>query len=323
MKKIFLQVAKIAVSAVIIFILLKKIPLSEIAAALSSANIFIVIIGLITGPVILLISAVNTKVLLDAQGVRMKLSKIFEINYSAEFYNFLVPGFLTGGLIRWHQFSRSSGKPAASLATVAFVRLWDTIILLGVGLLLWLMDPIARQRPVIGLALGVAVSCIFIATMLCFNKNTTMFIEKKVIRLHRIPARTRAKIGSVLTSLRVFDTHRRHVLSATIGLTILRNMCGITAYYLFALSLGITISAVSLGWIRSVVHTILLFPISFSGIGIREGGMVVFLKDYGVIPAQAVALSFLLLLNTLGVRCIGAVVATIKFFKQHSWLTIR
>lgn len=318
MKKNLYLLLKIIVSAVIVAVLLRKIPFADIASAVASANVPVVIIGLLTGPTILLISALNTKVLLDAQGVRLKLTKIFEINYSAEFYNFLIPGFLTGGFIRWHQFSRSSGKPAASLATVTYVRLWDTIILLGAGIMLWFMDPVARQKAAIGFSLALAFVTLLIVAFLCFNEKITVFIDRCLNRMNCIPSHIKAKTGSVLLSFRVFDTHRRHVLSATITLTILRNICGITAYFLFSRSLGITISAVTLGWIRSVVHTVLLLPISFSGVGVREGGMVVFLKDYGVLPAEAVALSFLLLLNTLGVRCIGACITFIKFVRENN-----
>lgn len=300
---------KIVISATIIIYLLRIIPLSEIAEAVASAQLPLLILGLLTGPFTLLLSAVNTKILFDAQGVRLSFMKILEINYSSEFYNFLVPGAIPGGIIRWHQFSKSSGKPAASFATILFIRLWDTTVLLAVGAALWRMDALASKNHAAGVWLFLSTLILLGMSIAIFNTRTAAYMERILCRLTFIPSTVNGKIINVLHSLRAFDIVTWHITGSTVALTVLRNCTGITAYYLFTMSLGLNMSIISIGWVRSIIHAVLLLPITFSGVGIREGGMVLLLKEYNVLPAQAVALSFLVLVNTLGVRFIGLIVA--------------
>ena len=56
-----------------------------------------------------------------------------------------------------------------------------------------------------------------------------------------------------------------------------------------------------------LVSLILLLPVTFAGVGLREGGLVILLGFVGVAPADAVALSFALLSYTLFGALVGAV----------------
>jgi len=47
-------------------------------------------------------------------------------------------------------------------------------------------------------------------------------------------------------------------------------------------------------------------PISISGLGVREGGLIMLLEPFGVSGATAVALSFLMLARSLLLGAIGA-----------------
>ena len=53
--------------------------------------------------------------------------------------------------------------------------------------------------------------------------------------------------------------------------------------------------------------------VSFSGIGVREGTMVVLLQPYGVAGSAAVALSFLILIMNIVIAALGGL-AEIKNF---------
>jgi hypothetical protein len=68
---------------------------------------------------------------------------------------------------------------------------------------------------------------------------------------------------------------------------------GTVIYYLLAISLGIDISFLTMGWIRSVVTLVLMVPISISGLGVREGLLLWFLEPYRTTGGDTLALSFL------------------------------
>jgi len=76
--------------------------------------------------------------------------------------------------------------------------------------------------------------------------------------------------------------------------------------FLLALSIGLNLSFLDLGWIRSFIVIITMLPISFSGIGVREASLIVLLQPYSVSSSDAVALSFLLLGKIILFGTIGA-----------------
>ena len=78
------------------------------------------------------------------------------------------------------------------------------------------------------------------------------------------------------------------------GLSLIAQFLGIFVMFLLALSIGLNLSFLDLGWIRSFIVIITMLPISFSGIGVREASLIVLLQPYSVSSSDAVALSFLL-----------------------------
>jgi hypothetical protein len=66
-----------------------------------------------------------------------------------------------------------------------------------------------------------------------------------------------------------------------------------------------TLGVANLIWLRSALVVLIFLPISLSGIGVRDGALIVLLGEYGVLPAVAVGLSLLLLLRSVISAMIG------------------
>jgi hypothetical protein len=92
--------------------------------------------------------------------------------------------------------------------------------------------------------------------------------------------------------------------------------------YLLAISLHIEITFYNLGWIRSVITIISSLPISVSGIGVREGGLIMLLERFSVPGSEAVALSFLILGCSVFVGLVGGLMEAGKLLlsgKSSQW----
>ena len=64
---------------------------------------------------------------------------------------------------------------------------------------------------------------------------------------------------------------------------------------------------------------VLMLPISWSGLGVREGSLILLLRPYGVAPEDAVALSLLVFLRgTLGAICGGLLQARSFFLSSRN-----
>jgi hypothetical protein len=83
--------------------------------------------------------------------------------------------------------------------------------------------------------------------------------------------------------------------------------------YLLAVALNINIDFITIGWIRSVIIIFTTLPISFSGIGVREGGFMILLAPYGVPNEKSLALAFLVFATVLFLAVIGGLYEAKKF----------
>jgi uncharacterized membrane protein YbhN (UPF0104 family) len=90
-----------------------------------------------------------------------------------------------------------------------------------------------------------------------------------------------------------------------IGLSLASHVLGILLFLLFARGLDISLSLSAAGYARSMLLLAGMLPLSIGGFGVREGGMILLLRPYGVAPEQAVALAFLLLGRDLIGICVG------------------
>lgn len=86
----------------------------------------------------------------------------------------------------------------------------------------------------------------------------------------------------------------------------------VVAYLGAGMGIGLSFPA----WIAVVglVSLVLMLPITVAGVGVREGGLVILLGFVGVAPAEAVALSFVL----LGFTLFGAILGALADFKSRA-----
>jgi hypothetical protein len=82
------------------------------------------------------------------------------------------------------------------------------------------------------------------------------------------------------------------------------------------LGLKIKVSPLVLMWVFAVVFFLQAIPISISGIGIREGALIVLLSRYGIRDSQAFALSLIVFLIAILMGLVGGVSETIGLMKR-------
>ncbi|HWN06821.1 MAG TPA: hypothetical protein VNO53_06625, partial [Steroidobacteraceae bacterium] len=85
--------------------------------------------------------------------------------------------------------------------------------------------------------------------------------------------------------------------------------------YAFATACGIQLSFANIGWMHAVVAVLVLLPISFAGLGVREGTLVLLGARYGVAAPLALSWSLLLFAGMLFVAAIGACIEAWSFLR--------
>jgi len=112
------------------------------------------------------------------------------------------------------------------------------------------------------------------------------------------------KLIGLLTAINHFHRLSPGLFAYMMLVSLFIHLLGAVIYYLLAISLGIDISFLTMGWIRSLVTLILMVPISISGLGVREGLLLFFLEPYRTSGGDTLALSFLVF--TVTVLLVGA-----------------
>ena len=95
-------------------------------------------------------------------------------------------------------------------------------------------------------------------------------------------------------------------------------LTGSVGFFVWAQALGSPVGLAEVTWARACYTLVLLLPITFAGLGAREGVLILLLKPYGVTGADAVALSFIQLGGTLILAMLGAAFEFRSFWRRRA-----
>jgi uncharacterized protein (TIRG00374 family) len=283
---------RVAVALGILFYLLKKIPLSRVIDSLFSVNLGFVFSAFLASILLQLVLAYRLRLLTEKQKINISTFDLLCINLSAVFYGLFLPGGnLTGGVVRFYKLSGLSDSRGGVLVAMVFDRVVATVTLCVIGVVFWLLD-FSNLRTVSIIA--------FMGGL--FFLVCTGFFSRKVISFNRrwekvslVPKR----FGSLYLSLSRYRHASPGFIFLVVFISLFAQLFGVLIYYVLAASLKLELSFVTIGWIRSAVVFATMFPVSFSGLGIREGVLIALLKPFEVPEKEALALSFLIFCITL------------------------
>ena len=110
-----------------------------------------------------------------------------------------------------------------------------------------------------------------------------------------VPASVKRALLALVDAIRDLGHPLDRSRAQVIGLSLAGHLLGILLFIFFARGLDILLSLSAAGYTRSMLLLAGMLPLSIGGFGIREGGMILLLRPYGVPAERAVALAFLLL----------------------------
>jgi hypothetical protein len=297
-RKMFFTLLRLFIaSSLLYYLLIIKIPLSEVIAALTAAKVNYIVTTCILSIVIQFVLTYRLKLLTDKQGMSLSFLQLFDINLAAVFYGLFLPGGnLAGGAIRFYKLSKPANKRAQALASIIFDRVVATAALCTTGIMFWLAD-FSLHADYIALTMILIILALLIFCILLFDRRALLTLEK-FLEWINLPIFSK-KVNKIAVSFSEYRNLSPSALANILVLSIIAQLLGILIYYLLAKSLGINITFITMGWIRSAVIVITMIPISVSGLGVREGTFFFLLKTYGISGEKALALSFLVFSITL------------------------
>ena len=145
--------------------------------------------------------------------------------------------------------------------------------------------------------------------VLLFNERLYRILDK-VLRSLRL-SKVAGKLNDVYKSIELLKDKPRVLFIAFIA-SILLQINVILYYYFIGVSLDLGVSLLYFSMIVPIALVVLLVPFSINGIGIREGIFIFLLTELGVLPKDAIALSWISfgLLLTHGI--IGGIIFALR-----------
>ncbi|MGZ4676038.1 MAG: lysylphosphatidylglycerol synthase transmembrane domain-containing protein [Acidimicrobiia bacterium] len=276
---------RIVVSAALLALLISKIDLSVVvprqhhlstlgwlAAALVSAAVGIVL------------SAWRWQRVIDAFGVHVPLNQLTNHYFAGQFVGNVLPSTIGGDVLRVTRSAKSIGTTETAFAAVALERLTGFLALPALSLVGFVLDPSLLESDTAWVALlvsGIALAALGAILFLAGHPKAA-----GRFRDHQDWTRFLGAVHEGITRLRA----DRRQIGGVLGTAFVYQVSVIATVGFLSLTLGTGVPFAALVAFVPAVAMAQVVPISLSGLGIREGMLVLLLHPLGISNGHAVGL---------------------------------
>jgi len=303
-KRIITNILKITVSVVLILILVFKSNIRQVLSSIAGLSAFAVFCIIAVHFSNVFASAVKWKVLLPGRS----LGYLFKIVLEGNFYSTVLPGQLFGEAAKAAKVSTTGEGVQKAVSSVVVDKITGLIALCTLGFVGVIFTK--ERIPVVftvGLVIGFALSVLALFAM------RIPVLMRLIDRFFAFLARKFPKRSGLFQKIyEIFETWEEYskqyktlALSFLLGIIyqgLIVASCVVIAYFL-----GIGVSFFDWCWIMAVLSVVLLLPVSFAGIGLREGTIVGLLGILGIGNDPALTLSLIL----FGLHILAAAVGSV------------
>ena len=290
--------AKLGVTGTILYLIFTFVPFAEVVRSIRMARIPYLLSAAMVVMVGPYLSAWRLKLLTDAQGLPFSAFQIARVNFVAAFYGLALPGQLAGGAIRWRRLWLLERRKEEILAAIVYGRIIHLVVMCLMGLAFLAADLPRGVEPGAIPSLLVLLAFLVVVTWVGVRADRLRWLRRR-------SSDAESFAGRLAAATSLYRRLPRRKVVAVFAFATAENIAGVLGVLFLAASLEIDVGWITLGWIRSVVQAVTSLPLSISGLGVREGGMIVLLEPHGISGAKAVALSFLMLGRSLLLGAVG------------------
>jgi uncharacterized protein (TIRG00374 family) len=239
-------------------------------------------------------------ILLNINGVNISQQNAFKTYYISSFMGFAIPFGIGPDLIRIFKLKNMKIDSAISAASIIVERILGivaTLIMLLIGLFVFLIIiPKSNLHETILYSIIFLISGLAFSLLFIFNDS----ISKRVLRFFKLERISQKfKVDKYYDALSVYRKHKITLVYFTF-LSVLEQFFPIFATFFAALALKIHLDLITCVAFVPVTVFAERFPLSFFGIGFREGSYIILLSLFHIDYTSAILLSmFIFILEIL------------------------
>ncbi len=302
--------------------LLSKVPLAAIGHALEDTAPAWIGAGVAVQIVLRMVNALRIRIIAYAQGAPLTFGAILSVLFTSALYGLLLPGSIGGGGATLVKYVGKGATLAAALASIVVNRLLETLTAVSLGAFFWGFEH--REAPNVVTA-RVAIILLGSAPLLLIGGHLLLFgrirLLERIARIARPYYLDRQHVlrrgfGSVIEHCAQAGNLAPLAAVGVFSLSIAKELLAAVAAWCFAQGVGIDLRFISVAWMQDVIALLVLLPITVSGLGVREGALVLVTRPYAIDPAQALSWGLVQFGALLAMVLIGALIEA-----RALWLT--
>ena len=298
-RNLFLFLKLIILLAIFTWIF-KSVSINESLAVLKKTNLFYFFLAYLLNNLSNILITVKWYRLAAPLKIKSNFWELLKLNYISIFYSIFVPGQASGELIKGFKLLKREDSHQKVWIPIFIDKITNLLAIFLIGFTALLSDNYFRQNKLLILTISSITISLILLTIVLFSEHTSRFVTYlknniiKILKLIKIKTNFLKDL-----SLSYLEEYKKHdlLMLETFLWSFLIKFPHIFAFYFIALSLNINLNLIQSAWLFSIVSVASLLPISFSGLGIREGAVIVLLSQIGIPKPIALSLSMLIFIT--------------------------
>ena len=300
---------KIGVSCLFVGYLSFKVDAAAIAAAVKDVDLSFYLLSTLIAVLSNFFIAAKYYLLIKESPINHSLFSLVKINFISRFYALFLPSAVGREFVRWLKVTRNQEGRTSFLASIIFERLTFLLVLILCGSIpLFVYGSIpeilvlkSRVLPWVALALALITAVLSFYLSASFRS-----LVKPLIR--RMLSRFSAKfdIASFIESFSL-ENMRASYYTGIIGLSLVWQIFYISRLYTLIKAAALPLDLIDIVWMGSLVLMLQTLPISFAGIGLREGAYAYLFTLYDLPPEKGVLIGILFFSQMIVMAFVGGV----------------
>jgi|GEM_PF-1366908 len=259
------------------------------------------------------ILAFKFKIILAPTPIRQTLLSLLKINFISRFYSLFFTAAMGQGVVRWYQTTKNQEGKLSFLPVLIFERASFIIVLCFFILLSWFFLTSIESRMLGKGILPFALAGLMIPLVLYFIS----------MEVYRSPTPDRhnghnahkknywQKVRPLFDSFAIFK-HQTDLAFASLGVAFLWHFAYLLRVFFLFGAVNIETSLAQLCWMGSLVLFVQLLPVSFNGIGLREGIYAYLFKLAGMPFEKGILVGSLFFTQMLIASAVGGAVVILS-----------
>ena len=330
-RKRLLDLAKVIVSLILIFLLLREIGWQETLEKLLQVHPGYLLAALVVALLGVVVRAYRWQVLLSALEIEVPLGQLTALYFIGFLFTNVLPTGFGGDPIRMYELSRYTHRTAESAGTVLADRFFGLIVLQAMAVVALAFGYQLVEPWMIGFTVLLFVGSL-VAVWLLLNRQLWQSLGERLKPLASLgqkqgsmPSKIVGQVGnlSIVEGFKRFygSLHGYNIASVgkTLGVSLVFNILLITMNYLLGLSLGARVSIWYYFLFVPITSIVTILPVSFAGLGVREGAYILLFTQAGMPRETALSLSLLVyVISIFTPGLIGGIIYVLKGARDYA-----